>query len=73
MAVTIRKGTHADAARELLCYYLAYQCTTIRDTADAVTVWTFDDDAGPAFETMEYNTIADIKTGAEAIAAVMAA
>ena len=73
MAVTIRRGTTDDARREYVCFILAYACMEIKQTADAVTVWTFDEDAAAVFAGMEHNQVTDIKTGAEAIAAVMAA
>lgn len=73
MAITIRRGSTEDARRELTAYYLAYQCMTIQDSAEAVTVWTFDEDARPVWESMEHNTVTEIKTGPAAIAAIMAA
>lgn len=73
MAITIKRGSTEDARRELTCYYQAYECMTIQDSAEAVTVWTFDADARPVWEDMQHNTVTDIITGPAAIAAIMAA
>lgn len=73
MAITIRRGSTEDARRELTSYYLAYQCMTVQDSAETVTVWTFDADSLPVWESMEHNTVTDVKTGPAAIAAIMAA
>ena len=73
MAVTIKRGTTDDARREYVCFILAYRCIEIEQTADAVTVWTFDEDAAPVFEAMEHNTVTDVKTGAAALDYMMQA
>ena len=74
LLITITKGTTPDARRELTCYAQAYSAQTIRDTADAVTLLTFDADAAPVFLAMEHNRPMDITTDPETItAAIMAA
>lgn len=74
LLVTITKGTTPDARRELTCYAQAYSAQTIRDTADAVTLLTFDAGAAAVFEDMEHNHPAEIITDPETItAAIMAA
>lgn len=73
MAITIKRGSTEDARRELTAYYLAYQCMTIQDSAETVTVWTFDAGSLPVWADMQHNTVTDVKTGPAAIAAIMAA
>jgi len=74
LLITIRRGTTEEARQEIACYRNAFSCQTIRDTADAVTLLTFDADAAPVFEAMEHNHPAEIITDPETIiAAVMAA
>jgi len=73
MAVTIKRGNTQNAHNEYICYYHAFACMTIKEAADAVIIWTFDDDAAPVFADMEYNTVTDIKTGEEANAIIMSA
>ena len=74
LLITITKGTTPDARQELTCYAQAYSAQTIRDTADAVTLLTFDADAAPVFLAMEHNHPAEIITDPETItAAIMAA
>ena len=74
MAITIKRGITDEAKREFICYVHAYQCMGLNNLDDAtVTLFTFDDDALPVFEAMEHNTITDVKTGPDAIAAIMAA
>ena len=74
LLITITKGTTPDARQELACYTQAYSAQTIRDTAHAVTLLTFDADAAPVFMAMEHNHPAEITTDPETItAAIMAA
>jgi len=74
LLITITKGTTPDARQELTCYAQAYSAQTIRDTADAVTLLTFDADAAPVFLDMEHNKPMDITTDEQTIiAAIMAA
>ena len=74
LLITITKGATPDARRELNCYIQAYSAQAIRDTAEAVTLLTFDADAAPVFEAMEHNRPAEIITDPETItAAIMAA
>ncbi len=74
LLITIQKGTTPDARQEISDYTMAYSCQAIRDTADAVTLLTFDADAAPVFMDMEHNHPAEIITDPETItAAIMAA
>lgn len=74
LLITIQKGTTPDARRELTCYTQAYSAQTIRDSAEAVTLLTFDADAATVFEAMEHNHPTEITTDADTItAAIMAA
>lgn len=74
LLITIRPGTTEEARQEITCYKNAFSCQTITETAEAVTLLTFDADAAPIFEDMEHNTPADITTDPETItAAIMAA
>lgn len=74
LLITIAKGTSPDARQELTYYTQAYSAQTISDTAEAVTLLTFDADAAPVFLAMEHNRPMDITTDPETItAAIMAA
>ena len=74
LLITIIPGTTEEARQEITCYRNAFSCQAIRDTAEAVTLLTFDADAAPVFEAMEHNHPAEIITDPETIiAAVMAA
>ena len=74
LLITIIPGTTEDARHEIACYRNAYACQTITETAEAVTLLTFDAEAAPVFMDMEHNTPADITTDPETItAAIMAA
>lgn len=74
LLITIHPGTTEEARQELICYRNAYACQTITDTAEAVTLLTFDADAAPVFMAMEHNHAAEIITDQNTIiVAVMAA
>ena len=74
LLLTIRKGTTPDAQQERTCYYNAYECSTIQDTAETVTVLTWHADSLPVWLDMEHNTVTDYTTDQDTIiAAVMAA
>jgi len=74
LLITITKGTTPDARQELACYTQAYSAQAISESAEAVTLLTFDADAAPVFMAMEHNRPAEIITDPETItAAIMAA
>lgn len=74
LLITIRPGTTEDARQEIICYRNAFECQTIAETPEAVTLLTRHTDAAPVFEDMEHNTPAEITTDPETItAAIMAA
>ena len=74
LLITIIPGTTEEARQEITCYRNAFSCQAITDTAEAVTLLTFDADAAPVFEAMEYNHAAEIITDQNTvIAAIMAA
>ena len=73
LLITITKGTTPDAQQERTCYCNAYECNTIQDTAETVTVLTWHADSLPVWLDMEHNTVTEIRTGPAAIAAIMAA
>ena len=74
LIITIIPGTTEEARQEITCYRNAFSCQAIRDSAEAVTLLTFDADAAPVFMDMEYNTVANYTTDQDTIiAAIMAA
>ena len=74
LLITIQKGTTPDARQELTCYTQAYSAQAISESAEAVTLLTFDADAAAVFLDMEHNHPAEITTDPETItAAIMAA
>jgi len=73
LLLTIRKGITPDAQQERTCYCNAYECNTIQDTAEAVTVLTWHADSLPVWLDMEHNTVTAYATGEAAVKAIMAA
>lgn len=74
LLITIRRGTTEEAQREVSAHVKAFDCQTITDSAEAVTLLSPDTDAAPVFMDMEHNTVTDYTTDQDTIiAAVMAA
>lgn len=71
MAVTIKRGSTEEARKEYTCYYQAFWCMQIEEDADAVTVWTFDEDSTEVWKAMEHNTVTEFITGPAAVEYIM--
>ena len=74
LLITIRRGTTEKARQEISAHAKAFDCQTITDSAEAVTLLSPDTDAAPVFMDMEHNTVTDYTTDQDTIiATVMAA
>ena len=74
LLITIRRGTTEKARQEVNAHVKAFDCQTITDSAEAVTLLSPDTDAAPVFMDMERNTVTYYTTDQDTIiAAIMAA
>lgn len=74
LLITIRRGNTEEARQEVSAHVKAFECQTVSDTAEAVTLLSPHTDAAPVFLDMECNTVTDYTTDQDTIiTAIMAA